>query len=198
MVLIKTYSDFPFCEKEILRYAGSNISDEETLALVRQCMAEAEEIFRYKVCYRELTVSVNDPVCDFGSFSLTSKSLSKNLEGCTKVIVFAATVGIAFDRLIAKYSRLSPAKALIFQAIGAERTEALCNAFSCDIAKEYDLSAKPRFSPGYGDLPLESQKNIFGVLDCERKIGLTLTDSLLMSPSKSVTAFIGLKNRGVI
>ena len=193
MVLTKIYNNFPFCEKEILRYAKSDISDKETLALIRECIAEASDVFRYKVCYRELTVSVNGSVCDFGSFSILSKDLSKNLGACKKVIVFAATVGIELDRLIAKYSRLSPAKALIFQAIGTERTEALCDAFCKDIEKEYNASLTPRFSPGYGDLPLESQKNIFSLLDCERKIGLTLTDSLLMSPTKSVTAFTGLK-----
>jgi len=51
---------------------------------------------------------------------------------------------------------------------------------------------KPRFSPGYGDLPLETQREIFDVLDCSRRIGLMLNDSLLMSPTKSVTAFVGV------
>ena len=50
---------------------------------------------------------------------------------------------------------------------------------------------KPRFSPGYGDLSLEVQKEIFSLLDCPRKIGVSLGDSLLMTPSKSVTAIIG-------
>ena len=60
--------------------------------------------------------------------------------------------------------------------------------------KEYNTGLEPRFSPGYGDLPLSAQKNIFAVLDPERRIGLTLNSSLLMSPSKSVTAFVGLGN----
>ena len=95
------------------------------------------------------------------------------------------------DRLIAKYNRISPSKALIFQAIGAERAESLCDLF-CDEMKE-KYSTNPRYSPGYGDLPLDIQRDIFAVLDCPRKIGLTLNDSLLMSPSKSVTAIIGVK-----
>ncbi|MBQ5601557.1 MAG: Vitamin B12 dependent methionine synthase activation subunit, partial [Clostridia bacterium] len=70
--------------------------------------------------------------------------------------------------------------------------EALCDAFCADIKKEYNTGLEPRFSPGYGDLPLSAQKNIFAVLDPERRIGLTLNSSLLMSPSKSVTAFVGL------
>ena len=54
------------------------------------------------------------------------------------------------------------------------------------------MQLRPRFSPGYGDLPLELQKDVFRVLDCPRKIGLSLNESLLMSPSKSVTAIIGI------
>ena len=80
----------------------------------------------------------------------------------------------------------------MFQAIGAERIEALCDAFCDDISKEYNIAIKPRFSPGYGDLPLECQKDIFAVISPEKHIGLTLTDSMLMSPSKSVTAIVGL------
>lgn len=54
---------------------------------------------------------------------------------------------------------------------------------------------RPRFSPGYGDLPLALQRDIFHALDCARKIGLTLNDSLMMSPAKSVTAIIGITDR---
>jgi 5-methyltetrahydrofolate--homocysteine methyltransferase len=54
-------------------------------------------------------------------------------------------------------------------------------------------SLRPRFSAGYGDLPLEYQKKIFDLLDPHTQIGLTLNDSYLMSPSKSVTALIGVE-----
>ncbi len=81
------------------------------------------------------------------------------------------------------------------QAIGAERIESLCDMFCGELAETYakdGMSLRPRFSPGYGDLPLEAQKSVFKALDCHRKIGLALNDSLLMSPSKSVTAIVGL------
>lgn len=57
------------------------------------------------------------------------------------------------------------------------------------------MYTRPRFSPGYGDLPINMQKDIFAALDCPRKIGLSLNESLLMSPSKSVTAIIGVSAR---
>lgn len=191
-VLVKNYSQPPVCEKEILRYAGCREADGEMTALIQKCMAEVKNKLTYKVCYRVLPVAVQGACCDFGTFTLTSEKLAANLRGCREVILFAATIGVEIDRLIARYGRLSPVKALIFQAIGAERIEALCDAFCADMAKEQGIGFKPRFSPGYGDLSLTAQKDVFAALDCARQIGLTLTDSLLMTPSKSVTAFAGV------
>lgn len=191
MTITKTYTEPPFCEKEILRYAGCKNPDSEVLSLLHSCQEKVRTKLSYKVCYRELPLSVSESSCDFGFFTLHSKNLAGNLNDCKSVILFSATVGIEIDRLIAKYGRLSPSTALMLQAIGAERIEALCGAFCANMAEEKNVVLRPRFSPGYGDLPLEAQKDIFAVLECEKRIGLFLNDSLLMSPSKSVTAFVG-------
>ncbi len=194
VILSKTYIAPPFCEKEILRYAGCKGENEEISALLKECLSEAKEKLTYKVCYRELAIKTDDDICDFEVFCVQSEKLAHTLCDCERVILFAATVGVGIDRLITKHSRLSPSKALMLQAIGAERIEALCNTFCTDIKREYNSELKPRFSPGYGDLPLSVQKDIFAVLDCEKRIGLTLNSSLVMSPTKSVTAFVGLSS----
>lgn len=198
VVLSKTYDTPPFCEREILRYAGAKTADDETLRLMRECISEAKNCLSYKVCYRCFPLKIKNNICDFENFSLVSSQLAKNLDGCERAAVFAATVGVGIDRLIAKYGRLSPVKALFFQAIGAERIETLCDTFCADLERELGVGTKPRFSAGYGDLPLESQRDIFSVLDCERKIGLTLNESMLMSPSKSVTAIVGIGGEKII
>ena len=189
---VKLYKEPPIIEKEILRYAGIRKADFEMANLIKSCINEARGAISYRVCYCETSVSIHKSLCTFDYFSIESKSLAKNLDGCNSAIIFAATLGIGFDRLITKYSRKSQSRALIFQAIGAERVEALCDAFCSDIVA-LGKSARRRFSVGYGDAPLEAQKDIFRVLDPARNIGLTLGDSLLMSPTKSVTAFIGIE-----
>ena len=131
-------------------------------------------------------------VLAIGSITSDSKALRKNLEGCERAVVFAATLGLDMDRLIAKYAGVKTAKALLFQAIGTERIEALCDVFCEDLQREY-AQVKQRFSAGYGDFSISAQKEIFTMLDCSRQIGLTLNDSLLMSPTKSVTAIVGVK-----
>ena len=194
-VLNKDYDSPAVCEKEILRYAGCKSVDRETQKLLNLCLNEVLGKLTYKVCYCELPITVNEDVCDFDVFKVSSQKLAANLKDCKRVILLAATVGIEIDRLITKYGYISPAKALMFQAIGAERIEALCDNFCADIENSLKISLKPRFSPGYGDLPLETQKQIFAVLDCPKRIGLTLNESLLMSPSKSVTAFAGISDK---
>ena len=179
MIFTKTYPAPPLDRREILRYAGVRGEAPEIEAILEECIREAEDKLAYKVCYGEFPVSFFD--------SVDSKDLKKHLEGCEKSVIFAATVGIGIDRLIARYASISPTKSLLFQAMGAERIEALCDEFNSEFGGS-------RFSPGYGDLPLEFQKEIFKVLDCPKRIGLTLNESMLMSPSKSVTAIIGVKN----
>ncbi len=194
-VLTRAYSEMPFDEKEILRYAACPHADGEVLSLLRSCKDELSGKLTYKVCYRELPVHVDGDICDFSVLKVRSKNLAKNLSDCKHVVLFAASIGIEIDRFITKYSRISPSRALMLQAMGAQRIEALCDAFCADISRETGLSPRPRFSPGYGDLALSVQRDIFTLLDCERKIGLFLNDSLLMSPTKSVTAFLGLTDK---
>lgn len=195
IVITKNYGEPPFCEKEILRYAGCKSSDEELLQLLHSCIDEVREKLVYKVCYRQLPVSIMEDVCDFGCFQVQSKSLAQNLRECQDVVLFGATIGVEIDRQILKYGRISPSKALMLQAIGTERIEALCDLFCKEMAEVGENGVNPRFSPGYGDVPLTVQKEFFAVLDCAKRIGVSLNDSLLMSPSKSVTAFLGIRNR---
>lgn len=187
-VTVKAYAAPPFSVADALRYAGCREVASDVAVLAVQCFEEVREHLKYDVCYAELSVIVTGETCDFGAFSVVSADLARYLDGCRRVVLFAATVGVAPDRLIARYSRLSPSKALVMQAVGAERIEALCDAF-CDTVS----GALPsRFSPGYGDLPLAVQKDVLRVLEAHR-IGVCLNESLLMSPSKSVTAFVGIK-----
>ena len=187
-VYVKFYDVPEFNRREILRYAGVREATDEMLSLMEECIGIARGKSAFKICYAEFPVASEDDKIDVGFAKVNSAALKKALSGCHKVVVFAATVGVEMDRLVAKYSAISPSKGLMLQAIGAERIECLCDMFCADLralADERGETIRPRFSPGYGDLPLELQREVFSALDCPRKIGLTLNDSLLMSPTKS-------------
>lgn len=192
---------------EVMRYGGmmtsrtpvppdaEEDSEEKVRALIEECAAEVLPLLTYKVCHRHISISWEDghPVMPFDTHG--SRNFADVMRDCTEGVMFAATIGVGIDRLITRYNHVSPSKALIMQALGAERVEALCDLFNARITEEAlsrGMKTKPRFSPGYGDLPLEVQKDFMTLLDCAHLIGINLNESLLMSPSKSVTAVIGL------
>ena len=195
-VIKKTYRAPDVSRREILRYMGCRGSGNEFDGLIDEGLALSLGSARYEVCFARFPITVSEGEVDLGFARVRSRDLAKNLDGCDSAVVFAATVGLEFDRLIAKYGKTAPSLALCIQAIGAERIEALCDTFCHELADTVSLEGKnlrPRFSAGYGDVPLELQRDIFRALSCQSKIGLTLNDVLLMSPSKSVTAIVGIK-----
>ena len=194
MAYVNTYDSPEYNRSEILRYAGvKKTGSAEIEELLDSCLAEVDGRLTYKVCYDQFPMSIKKNEIDLGFTKVRSRDLKKNLNNCDYVIVFGATLGLELDRLIARYSSVSPSRALMLQAIGAERIESLCDAFVKELQCDSCFWFHPRFSPGYGDLPLELQRDIFAVLDCPKNIGLTLNESLLMTPTKSVTAIIGLE-----
>ncbi len=189
-VYTESYAAPSLDKREILRCAGVKNASEitpELSQLLDECLGDTLDRLSYKVCYAEFPITFHADRIDLGFTQASSASLRKNLEGCRRIVLFAATVGITLDRMIARAGRTSPAKALLYEAIGSERIESLCDTFQATLGK-----TKPRFSPGYGGLPIELQRDIFGMLECSKRIGLTLNGSLLMSPSKSVTAIVGV------
>ena len=190
----KSYS---FAEENILeiaRYSGARELNAELENLIKNCIEEAEreKAVDYRVCYLETPIDIVGKKVQTPFAIFESEGLAKTLCKSSSAIIFACTLGIGIDRLIKKYSETNPSKALVFQALGAERTETFTDLFLQDISKEKGVKLSSRFSPGYGDLPLSAQRDIFAVLNPLKLIGLTLNDSLLMSPSKSVTAIVGI------
>ena len=136
---------------------------------------------------------INGDVCDLGAFAIRSRDLAVHLAGCKRVMLFAATLGVGFDRELQKQSKLSPSRAYALQMQGLREIEHFCDALCEEFASQQGVMLRTRFSPGYGDLSLEIQRDVFRVLEPQRRIGLCLSDSLMMSPSKSVTAFVGVE-----
>lgn len=187
--------------KEVLRYLGygGKPADETVSALVAECVEELKNAVRPRHIVRTYPLKVlPDGQLDFTCFRVRSKNLSRNLGDCSQVILFAATLGAEADALIRKYNRISISKAVVMQAAAAAMIEAYCDEVNGILKEEYQKRnqyLRPRFSPGYGDFPLESQVQIAGALEMGKRIGVMLTDSLLMAPSKSVTAVIGISEK---
>ena len=106
--------------------------------------------------------------------------------------IFGATLGAECDRQIKIASATDVALAMALQAASAQKIEEVCDDAEKSITAQYGCTLRQRYSPGYFDLDITEQKKFFSLLELQKRIGLTLTDTCEMVPTKSVTAFIGL------
>ena len=186
---------------EWLRYSCIPIYDQSTAIsdpVLSSSMSKALEmvsdVLSFRVGFLVVPLSWDEEGYPVFPFEQKSENLRRNLEGCGKAVLFAATVGSGIDRLIRRYEKADPRMALLLQGLGAERVESLCDCFNAEVKKAAGENAtRRRYSPGYGDLPIEVQREFLPLLDAERRLGITLSDSCLMAPSKSVTAIIGIE-----
>ena len=127
------------------------------------------------------------------TLTLQGQDIRSMLAGCPSVILMAATLGSEVEKLIRKAQVVNMPDAVILDACASSAIESVCNEVCAEIEKSVaPFYLTDRYSPGYGDFPLEQQAQIFRTLDVTRRIGVTLTDSGLMIPQKSVTAVVGV------
>ena len=108
-----------------------------------------------------------------------------------EVVFLCGTIGAEFDAWQRRLSVTSAADALLSQKIGLDAVEKVMDELENEVKVKVEgggLKLRPRRSPGYGDLPIELSRTILAELDAPRKIGVSITDSNLLVPSKSVTA----------
>lgn len=184
---------------EIRRYLGMSktVNDPVTYRMIQECTEKLQFVIQPAHLYAYYPLTIKDDTFQFASLSFSSKSLLRNMEGCTEICVMACTLGIGVDRLIRKTELTSISEAAIMQATASAMAEAYCEHVNNMIKEETaqrNLYCRPRFSPGYGDLPLYLQKDIFSLLNLTKNLGITLSESLLMIPVKSITALIGISD----
>ena len=188
--------------KEVQRYMGyRGIADigPDIRAKIDKAIGQVSLQSHPRIISKEYPVTVrdNDVTIHAGSEDviLQSESLARNLSGCCGAILLAATIGPACDMLVRRAGVTSAVDASIYQAAGAAAIESFLDDMNDRYKADYEaqgLFLRPRFSPGYGDLKLDHQRDWFRLLDITKQIGIELTDSLLMVPTKSVTAIIGI------
>lgn len=189
---------FHWNDRELLRYLGcknGTVPDQNLTDLITQCKQELEQAASPRVIWREYPLCIQDHSIDMTCLQTQSKSLERNLKDCERVLLFAATLGSRVDVLLHRYNMIQMSKAVVMQAASVAMLETFCDEQNQKLKEEYEEKGwylRPRFSPGYGDFSLECQRQIAPALELNKRIGVTLTDSLLMAPSKSVTAVIGV------
>ena len=150
-------------------------------------------LFRYAVFNLETKNAY--PVFVDAAINLAGQDICRHLDGAKKAVVLAVTLGAAFDAYLLRKEKISMTEAVIADAVGSSLAESVADYCTELIAKELrkeNLYINYRYSPGYGDFPLSCQKDIINALSCDSKIGLTVSETYLLLPRKSITAVIGV------
>lgn len=110
----------------------------------------------------------------------------------------AATIGNYIEKKIRLYERIDLTRGMILDSVSTTAVEDLCDKV-CDLIEKDIIEDFEeltfRYSPGYGDLSLNIQKNFIEVLDATRKIGVNVSEHMLLFPRKSVTAIVGIRKK---
>jgi len=184
---------------EALRYLGVRGAPPEELW--EEAAAVADKLTRTvrpRYVYRVFPVShaPEGEVLGGSGVTLTGDTARRMLAGCGQAALLLCTLGAAFEALLRAEQARDMARAVLLDACGSAWVEAGCGEAERELAGRFPgLYLTDRFSPGYGDLPLSLQPALCAVLDGRRRLGVQVTESLLMNPTKSVTAVIGLADR---
>jgi len=188
--------------REVLRYLGGKgrHADSQVEQLVADVIIETARQCEPRCTYRLFEVDREEGGLRLRRTSvvLAGKAIARHLHGSASCAVMAVTIGSGIDRLMQQYSHTDLARSLVVDACATAAVESVCDAVEEDIrtvARKKKLCITRRFSPGYGDLPVELQPDILRILEAHKKIGLAVTDSCMLTPSKSVTAIIGLREQ---
>ncbi|MPN06468.1 hypothetical protein SDC9_153724 [bioreactor metagenome] len=184
--------------KEVLRYLGhkNQYMDEKLEKLLTECIAEMTEALRKSFVYNVYNIERDGDkmALDDTNLIFRSRDLTMHLRNSDKCALMAATLGLEADRRIAYYSKTDLTMGIVMDACASAAIEALCDEVQEEIrieALKEGYCCTSRYSPGYGDLPITLQKRIIELLKAYPRIGLTVNESSIMLPRKSVTAFIG-------
>ena len=166
--------------QETRRYAGLMKAKDFDEAKIADACQEARllatprgiwQVYDYDCQRQEIKA---DPPC-----IIEGKKIGAHLAGCDKVILLAATVGEAIEETVtAQFAAGEYAASVLLDAAATTAVEQLADAMEKAIkpkaaAKGYGM--RWRFSPGYGDWPIEQQPEL-----------------IRLSQAESITAIIGL------
>ena len=178
-----------------LRYLGAAnwTPDEHTEALLATAERELRSACTPRGIWRELPA-------DLPWLQDAGTDLSRHLAGCDRVVLMAVTLGSGADALLRRLCLQDIALGAVADAAASVLMEGLCDNLEAQIRTEQQQHGRymtGRYSPGYGDCPLDRQDELCLALDTVRGIGLCVTKEHLMTPRKSVTAILGTADHPV-
>lgn len=189
-------------KSEAFRYMGYSESapDENIKKITEDCERSLLEVIEPCAVYHIFEIEHTDDgvaVCGT-SLVLKGSAVSEHLDGCQRAVLIAATLSAHADKLIRRFETFDMTRAVITDFLASAAVEQVCNEVDEVVRREFsEYHQTWRFSPGYGDLPLDIQGEFLDVLQAQKRIGLSATENSILTPRKSVTAVIGLSKNEI-
>ena len=186
-------------KEEVLRYLGykGQEIDENLSNTIEECREEIKKVIIPRVIYSYKNIKLSDEGVEVitTNLILKGKDIKEHLKNSKECVLMAVTLGNEVERKTRLYEKINLTKALILDACATTAVEEVCDIVENSVKEKAILSGMNitfRYSPGYGDLPLDVQNSFLRALDAQKKIGLTVSENNLLFPRKSVTAIIGI------
>lgn len=187
--------------QEILRYLGwqgGELSPQMD-QLLTQCIQSTLKTIRPNYRYQRFSIQPTPEgiQVEQTGLLLTGSSIARHLEGCLSVYLLAGTIGLAHEQLLRKTMLTQPDAGVVLDSCGSAAAEAVAELADREIQTQAAAQGEfctPRFSPGYGDLPLSCQQPLLDALRAMQTLGMTVSSGGLLSPNKSVTAIVGVRD----
>lgn len=180
-------------------YKGGEIK-ESLLKITEECELSVLDAVKPRLVYKVFDVGFSEKGVEIVGTPLIFKGndIKEHLSECSRCVLMCVTLSADVDKLIRSYEAEGMEKALIADALASAAVEQVCNKAEALIQSALgNYSYTWRFSPGYGDFPLDIQKEFISVTEADRKIGLTVTENLILIPRKSVTAVMGISEKEI-
>ena len=183
-------------KSELLRYLG--YKGQEYGEKIEENIDTAISLCLEKITPRSVIKKyslVKEPLSLKGTnMLLQGNDIAKHLQDCNEVYLLGATVGFEIEKTVNKLMNENPLLGVIVDSASICAIESYCDDLCEELQKQNEKQLTWRFSCGYGDFPLEQQKDFVRLLELQKRIGVFLNeDSFMMSPQKSVTAVVGIK-----
>ncbi|MBR2742805.1 MAG: methionine synthase [Clostridia bacterium] len=184
--------------EETLRYLGygKNPATAGVSEIIDECERELYELPTVRYIYRIFDdLMLSEGGVTLGGTAFESRALASHLRGCERAAILCATLGSAADMTRLRLERLDMSRAVVMDAAQSAYIEEVCDRACKEMLSRVSgegFYLTSRFSPGYGDMPLSYQPVILSVMDAPKRIGLTCSETNMLTPQKSVTAIIGI------
>lgn len=178
-------------KENALKYLGyhQQIIDEKLNCLIDECIEEIDQMSSFKATYRKFPLSFHPLRIDELNLNLDYPDLNQLFKNCHEIVLISCTLGIQIDRKEHYYSHIDMTKATVLDAVASSYLETKCDEYENE---QFIGKRTYRFCPGYGNVPIELNKELARIMESYKKIGLTVQKSNILLPQKSMIGLIGL------